>query len=151
MWRCRIPMGTGRFYFLPALTVVWPRGSFGQSKEGTRRDGGDAEMQAYKTYKRPYTSSHSSGAPTIHHENHGECARDCWSTKNERRILLIWTRPTVWLRAALADLHTWQWEKWVCVVVNHWDLGIVCCAAKTNAFLFENQSLYSLSKILSSD
>ena len=40
-------MGTGRFYFLPALTVVWPRGSFGQSKEGTRRDGGDADVSNF--------------------------------------------------------------------------------------------------------
>jgi len=80
-------MGTGRFYFLPALTVVWPRGSSGQSKEGSRRDGGDAEMQAYKTYKRPYTSSHSSGAPTIHHENH--LCQGLLVHKNERHILLI--------------------------------------------------------------
>ena len=76
-------MGNGRFCFLPALTVVWPYGSSGQSKEGSRRDGGDAEMQAYKTDKRPYTSRPSSGAPTIHHENHlrqGLLAHKEWKT-----------------------------------------------------------------------
>ena len=78
-------------------------------------------------------------------------ARDCWSTKNERHMLLIWTRPTEWPRAAWADLHSWQWWKGMFVVVNHWDLGTVCRAAKTNVFLFENQSTYSLSTILVSD